>query len=133
MFQLGMPLERIFANLTGIPDGSCLRRVRCHGEVELKPELRTLIGNAFDADLPTHEMHQFRRDGQAQARTAEFPGVGVIDLGKRLKQFVLLVRSDTDSGVSDAQPQPAKSFVSDQGTDRHHDSSVPGELGRVLQ
>ena len=54
---------------------------------------------AFERDAAAEHFNETAGDGQAQARAALLARAGRVDLGERLKQNLLIIRRDTDTGV----------------------------------
>ena len=75
------------------------------GQAHREPENRTLARRAGDTDLAPHDFHQPPGDGQAQTRTAIFPGGGFVRLLEGVEQPLPRLRGNANAGVGDGHMQ----------------------------
>ena len=96
-------------------------------------ECRTPAGNAFKPDAPTHQLDEFRRDGQPETGTAVMLTVVAADLRKDTEHVLLLVVRDTDPRVDHITTQPHPGIGSLLDRDLVRDAALLRELHGVAQ
>ena len=77
----------------------------CRPKLRREPERGSAPDLAFDPDVAAHQLHQPRRDRQAEPRAAEAPGGRAVGLRERLEDELLLVARDADARVDDGEVQ----------------------------
>ena len=65
-------------------------------------DLRSLVGLAFDGNIPVVNENDVLCDPQAQSRTAELPGTSLVDAVESLEDPVEVLRRYSDAVVADA-------------------------------
>ena len=88
---------------------------------------------ALKADLAAHQFHQLPANAQPQTGAAIF-GCGIATgLRKRLEQQALLLRTDADTAVLDADLQARPVLISTRRADTHKHPAFAGELQGVAE
>ena len=70
-----------------------------------------MAGHALKPYSAPHHLDQSNRNGKAQTRTAVLAGCGAISLTERLKDELLLLWWDANTGVPDGEVQRETIFV----------------------
>ena len=88
--------------------------------------------DTFDADVPSHELHQLFADRQSETGSAELAGGRRIRLGKALEQATDLLLRHTDAGVAHAKLQDDPGPVVLRDVHGHSDFACAGEFHGVV-
>ena len=99
---------------------------------EQKPERGAATGLSFEVDCPAHHGDQTMRDGQTQSGSAVTPRSRRVGLRKRPKDLSDDPRIDADSGIDDAEDEPAAFPAIRRLAHLHADRAGGGEFHGII-